>query len=90
MKPRSPAYPNRTKKKAEQAVKQPGRGKVWVNPKSPLKNQCEHAWSEAEVPSPKFIDMGQIDLRTKTVPKPAMVKAAAAGKPRTSTKAPRP
>lgn len=78
MKRRRPPHPNPTKKRAEQSVKQPGCAKVWVNPKSHLKITCERAWSEAGVPSPKFIDMSQIDMRTKKILARPKAKAAAA------------
>ncbi|MGZ4899984.1 MAG: hypothetical protein ACXV8X_10040 [Candidatus Angelobacter sp.] len=89
MKPRSRSRSGRTEKKAEPSVKQAECGKVWVNPKSPLKLTCERAWSEAEVPSPKFIDMRQIDLRAKKPPELLKAKAAvAAAKSGALTKSP--
>lgn len=89
MKPRGPSHADPTQKKTVQSVDQADCGKVWVNPKSNLKIICQQAWSNAEVPSPKFIDIGQIDLRTKTPPERPKAKAAAAGvKSHTSTKSP--
>ena len=86
MKPANPSRHNPTRKKAVQSVKPPAREKVWVNPKSHFKNICEQAWRLAGAPSPKFIDMGQIDMRTKKFPERAKSKAAAARKSGTSTK----
>lgn len=88
MKRRSPPPPNPTPKKREQPVRQPGGGKVWVNPKSNFKVTCARAWKEAEVPSPKFIDMNNLDMRTKNPPERQKAKAAAAGRSRNSTKTP--
>jgi len=88
MKRRSPPPPNPTSKKGEQAVRKPGSGKVWVNPKATFKVTCARAWKEAEVPSPKFIDMNNLDMRTKNPPERQKAKAAAAGKARNSTKSP--
>jgi hypothetical protein len=74
--PHGPSPPDPAQKKAVQRVKPPACGKVWVNPKSHFKNICEQAWKPAGVPSPKFVDMGQIDMRTKKPPERAMTKAA--------------
>jgi len=90
MKPRGSSRPDPTQKKTAQFLKTPGGGKVWVNPKSHLKITCAEAWSQAEVPSPKFIDMGQIDMRAKKPPERPKGKAGAAGgKSRTPNKSPR-
>lgn len=86
MKPRNPSRCDSTKKKPVQSVKQPARGKVWVNPKSHFKNYCKNAWKRAEVPSPKFIEISQIDMRAKTPSERPMAKTAAAGKSGTSSK----
>lgn len=82
-------HPSRAKpaqKKAVQSGKQPARDKVWVNPKSAFKNFCEQAWKRAEVPSPKFVEMSQIDLRMKPLPAPLKAKAVAAVQSGASTK----
>ncbi|HXA86861.1 MAG TPA: hypothetical protein VNZ47_17380 [Candidatus Dormibacteraeota bacterium] len=90
MKPRGSSHPDSTQRKAAKTLNPPGSGKVWVNPKSHLKITCAEAWSQAEVPSPKFIDMGQIDMRTKKPPEGPKAKAAAVGgKSRTTNKSPR-
>lgn len=81
-------HPSRAKpaqKKAVPSEKQPARDKVWVNPKSALKSFCKQAWKRAEVPSPKFMEMSQIDLRRKPLPAPLKAKAAAV-QPGESTK----
>jgi hypothetical protein len=89
MKPRKPSHPDRRPSgKVVHQEKPPGCSKVWVNPKAQFKNFSHQAWSEAEVPSPKFIDISDIDLRTMKPcerPKPK----AAAGKSRGSSKSPK-
>ena len=85
MKPANPSRHHPAQKKAVQSIKPPPSEKVWVNPKSHFKNFCEQAWRRAEAPSPKFIDMGQIDMRTKKLPERAESKTAA-GKSGTSSK----
>ncbi len=89
MKPRRTSPPVTPQKKPEPIVKHAGRGKVWVNPKSHFKNLCEQAWGRAGAPSPKFIDMDQIDMRTRKLTEHPRAKAAAAGKSRSSTKSSR-
>ena len=79
MKPGNSSPDNPPRKKAVQSVKLPCRDKVWVNPKSYFKNICEQAWKPAEVPSPKFVDINQIDMRKKKPPESVRAKAAAAG-----------
>ena len=86
MKPANPSRHHPAQKKAVQSIKPPAREKVWVNPKSHFKNICEQAWKHAEAPSPKFIDISQIDMRTKKPPERVKSKAAVADKSRTSTK----
>ena len=78
MKPGNPSRDNPPRKKAVQSVKLPCRDKVWVNPKSYVKNLCEQAWKPAGAPSPKFVDMSQIDMRRKKPPESVKTKAAAA------------
>ena len=85
MKPANPSRHHPAQKKAVQSIKPP-REKVWVNPKSHFKNFCEQAWRRAEAPSPKFIDMGQIDMRTKKLPERAESKTAAAHKSTTKSR----
>lgn len=85
---RSPPPPKSIQKKGEQPVRQPGSGKVWVNPRSNFKVTCARAWKEAEAPSPKFIDMSSLDMRTKNPPEREKAKAAAASESRGSTKSP--
>ncbi len=89
MKPRRTFPPMTPQKKLEPIVKHAGHGKVWINPKSHFKNLCEQAWGRARAPSPKFIDMDQIDMREKKLPEHPKTKAAAAGKSRSSTKSSR-
>ena len=86
MKPANPSRHHPTQKKAVQSIKPPAREKVWVNPKSHFKNICEQAWRRAGAPSPKFIDMEQIDMRTKKLPERAESKAAAAHKSTTKSR----
>ena len=74
-------------KNGEQPVRQPCSGKVWVNPSSNFKIACVRAWAAAEAPSPKFIDMNKLDMRTKR-PAERKAKAAAAGKSRNPAKSP--
>jgi hypothetical protein len=78
MKPGNPSRDNPPRKKAVPSVKLPCRDKVWVNPKSYVKNICEQAWKPAGAPSPKFVDMSQIDMRRKKPPESVKIKAAAA------------
>ena len=86
MKSGHPSRANPAQKKAVHPEKQPARDKVWVNPKSTFKKFCEQAWKRAEVPSPKFIEMSQIDLRRNPPPAQLKVKAAVAGQTGTSSK----
>lgn len=86
MKSGRPSRANPAQKKAVQSERQPARDKVWVNPKSTFKNFCEQAWKRAEAPSPKFIEMSQIDMRRKPPPPPINTNAAAAGQTGTSSK----
>jgi hypothetical protein len=86
MKPANPSRHNLAHKKSVQSVKPSVREKVWVNPKSHFKNICEQAWRRAGAPSPKFIDMGQIDMRKKKLPERAKRKAVTTPKSGTSTK----
>lgn len=88
MRPADRSGPNPIQKKAAQSAKQEGCAKVWVNPKSTVKNRCEQAWSQAEAPSPKFIDMDQIDLRTRKPRERAKPQTAASSKARASPKSP--
>jgi hypothetical protein len=78
MKPGNRSRDNPPRKKAVQSMKLPCRDKVWVNPKSYVKNICEQAWKPAGAPSPKFVDMSQIDMRRKKPPESVKIKAAAA------------
>jgi hypothetical protein len=87
MKSGAPSRSNSIQKKAAHSEKGPARAKVWVNPKSHFKNFSEQAWKRAEVRSPKFMDIGQIDMRTKTSPpEPPKAKVAVAGESGTRTK----
>lgn len=88
MKPRRPSHSDHPPGKTVHNAKPPGCGKVWVNPKSCFKTLSQQAWSHAEVPSPKFIDISQLDLRGVKPSVRAKAKAAA-GKSRGSSKSPK-
>src|SRR5258708_13408788 len=90
MKPANPSRHNLAHKKSVQSVKPSAREKVCVNPKSHFKNICEQAWRRAGGPSPKFIDMGQIDMRTKKFPEHTKRKVATTPKSDKSPKSPPP
>jgi hypothetical protein len=87
MKPRRPSHPDQPPEKTVLDAKPPGCGKVWVNPKSYFKTLSQQAWSHAEVPSPKFIDISQLDLRGVKRSERAIAKAA--GKSQGSSKSPK-
>jgi hypothetical protein len=89
MKPRRPSHPDHPPEQTVHNAKLPGCGKVWVNPKSYFKTFSQQAWSQAEVRSPKFIDISQLDMRTTKPDERPKAKAAAAGESRGSSKSPK-
>ena len=65
MKPGNPSRDNPPRKKAVQSLKLPCRDKVWVYPKSYVKNLCVLAWKPPESVKTKAAAAGNSDTSDK-------------------------